>query len=354
MSDQGFYGETICAIGVFDGMHQGHQYLLHEAEQQALELGLPLLIVTFDRDPDELFAPGHAHRKLLSDLERLERLRRSDNTQMRAVSAGLGSSQPASISGQAAAGSDQQTPGSGQPASTSNQPACAEHIVLSLPFEHALADLSPEDFLNKVLAAHCTPRGIHVGADFRFGAKAAGNVEVLREWSKTHGAETFGHRLLDDGDLPVTATRIRDNLEATDLAAANRLLTRPHHLRGRIVKGRGFGREMGFPTANIAVLDGVMQPADGVYAGFFEVGSELLAAAISVGVPLTFEGLDATLEVYVLDFDDDLYEKEANIYFIEYLRPMIAFPEVSALMEQIGRDVEHTRQIAVETKPQFI
>ncbi|MDR0459266.1 MAG: riboflavin biosynthesis protein RibF [Coriobacteriales bacterium] len=325
MSDQGFYGETICAIGVFDGMHQGHQYLIHEAEQQALELGLPLLIVTFDRDPDELFAPGHAHRKLLSDQERLERLRRSDSSQKRAVSAGFSSSQP----------------------------TCVEHIVLSLPFEHALADLSPEDFLNKVLAAHCTPRGIHVGADFRFGAKAAGNVDVLREWSKTHGAETFGHRLLDDGDLPVTATRIRNNLEATDLAAANRLLTRPHHLRGRIVKGRGFGREMGFPTANIAVLDGVMQPADGVYAGFFEVGSELLAAAISVGVPLTFEGLDATLEVYVLDFDDDLYEKEANIYFIEYLRPMIAFPEVSALMEQIGRDVEHTRQIAVETKPQF-
>ncbi|MDR2957449.1 MAG: riboflavin biosynthesis protein RibF [Coriobacteriales bacterium] len=325
MSDLGFYGETICAIGVFDGMHLGHQYLLKRAREQADEMGLPLLVVTFDCDPDELFFPDRKHRKLLSDSERLYRLKCEDNGSARGIS--------------------QET--------NSFESSETDRIVLALHFDHDLASLTPVDFLNRVVASHCIPRGIHVGIDFRFGAGAQGNVEVLRQWAATHNAQAHGHHLFDDGGRPVSATRIRNCLEDTKLAEANRLLTRPHHLRGRIVKGRGFGREMGFPTANIAVLDGIMPPADGVYAGFFEIGGDLQSAAISVGVPLTFEGLEASLEVYVLDFDDDLYEKEANIYFVEHLRPMIAFPGVPELMDQIGKDVMKTREVTTHARELF-
>jgi riboflavin kinase/FMN adenylyltransferase len=320
MSDQAVLGEVICAIGVFDGMHLGHQYLLAQAQAQADEVGLPLVVVTFDRDPDELLTPDAGPTKLLSDPERLARLHRADNGGARLAQASTGPSS-----------------------------AC-ERVIVSLPFEQWLADLAPEDFLDQVVARRCTPRGIHVGSDFRFGAKAAGSIETLRQWASRHGAEAFGHKLLDDGGLPVSATRIRECLAQARLTEANRLLTRPHHLPGLIVRGRGFGREMGFPTANISGQGGVMQPADGVYAGFFEIGGELLMAAVSVGVPLTFEGLEATLEAYVLDFDGDLYERQATIHFIEYLRPMQDFGEVSRLMEQIGRDVERTREVCAAAR----
>jgi len=351
VSGSEYFGEVVCAIGAFDGVHLGHQYLFSQAQQQADAAGLPLLVVTFDRDPDELFSPGREHRKLLSNAERLARLGSADNGGRRSYlsAAAGGAVGDAAVGGSAAGGA-----AAGGAVSGSERavlaPGSSERAVLALPFEHALADLSPADFMDQVLISRCQPRAIHVGADFRFGSKAAGDVRFLEDWALRHDARTFGHELFDDGGQPVTASRIRDCLAAGQLAEANRLLTRPHHLRGQIVKGRGFGREMGFPTANIAVIDGVMPPADGVYAGFFELGGELLGAAISVGVPLTFEGLEASIEVYVLDFEGDLYDKEANVYFLEYLRPMIAFADVDALMTQIGRDVERSRGLAAEAR----
>ena len=318
MSEPGFYGEAICAIGAFDGVHLGHQYLLQAAQQQADKAGLPCLVVTFDRDPDDLLAPQRT-RKLLADSERLQRLGCLDY-------GGPGLADPA------------------QGITDSRR-----RLVLALPFEPALAGLAPLDFLNEVLAAHCEPRGIHVGSDFRFGAQAGGNVATLQQWALAHGAAAFGHELLDDTARPVSATRIRDCLASGELAEANRLLTRPHHLRGQIVQGRGFGHQMGFPTANIAGLDGVMQPADGVYAGWLEADGQLLPAAISVGVPLTFGELAATLEVYILDFSGDIYNQVVTVHFREYLRPMQAFADVQALTSQIARDVERTRELTAET-----
>jgi riboflavin kinase/FMN adenylyltransferase len=308
-------------IGVFDGVHLGHQYLISQATSQAESLAVPLLITTFDRDPDELFFPEKASRKLLSDSERLTRL---------------------GLAGFGGVPSNMDT--------ADNQPTGTQPIVLALPFNEELAGLSPDDFLNQVLLKHCTPLAIHVGADFRFGNKASGDVSALNKWATAHGAQVFGHHLLDDGGKPITATRIRDCLSSGNLEEANRLLTRPHHISGTVVRGRGFGRDVGFPTANIAATSGVMLPADGVYAGFLECADDLLPAAISVGVPLTFEGVEATVEAYVLDYEGNLYDSQVTIYFVERLRPMIAFASVAELSNQIGKDVKRSRAITASAR----
>ncbi|MCL2136465.1 MAG: riboflavin biosynthesis protein RibF [Coriobacteriia bacterium] len=324
MGDFAFYGETVCVLGVFDGLHLGHQYLLDQAQRQADQAGLPLLIVTFDRDPDELLSPDHDDNKLLSDSERLLRLSLLDYGGTRHVDT------------KAADGL-----------------AVGQRNVLTLPFNRELASLPPVDFLDLVLKRHCIPKAIHVGADFRFGYQARGTVETLNEWAGENDAYTFSHRLLDDGGKPISATRIRTSLLVGDLAEANRLLTRPHHLPGTVIHGQGFGQEVGFPTANILGLSKVIQPADGVYAGFFETGGQILAAAISVGVPLTFDNRQSSLEVYCLDFHGDLYGLDATVYFIERLRPMIAFANVDELREQIALDVDRSRQITAKARILF-
>ncbi|MCL2631686.1 MAG: bifunctional riboflavin kinase/FMN adenylyltransferase [Coriobacteriia bacterium] len=351
MSAEVFFGQTICVIGVFDGVHIGHQYLLQQAERQSDELGIPLLVVTFDRDPDDLFFSAAQSRKLLSDQERLARLVLSDFGGAAKVGES-GSEQEVELG--AAMGMASGTTSDAKSDTTAGAtPGTSNRFVLALPFNQELADRSPADFLNQVLAKHCHPRAIHVGADFRFGSKAQGNVTTLTAWAATHGAEAFGHHLLDDGGRPISATRIRDALASGDLAEANRLLTRPHHVSGTVVQGRGRGRVMGFPTANVAVTDGVMQPADGVYAGFFEVEGELMPTAISVGAPPTFTGAESAIEAFILDHSSDLYGQTATVYFVERLRPMIAFESADQLSKQIQSDVDRTRQITDKTRSMF-
>jgi len=296
---------VVCVIGVFDGLHRGHQYLLAAAEAEAQQLGLPCLVVTFDRDPDEFFLPASECHKLLSNQERLELL-------------------------------------SGQ----------GQRQLWALSFDAELAAISPRDFLEQTLSSVFRPVSIHVGANFHFGAKAAGDVALLKAWGAETGCRIDDHRLLDEGGQAVSARRIRACLQTSQLAQANYLLTRPHHLRGPVVRGRGVGTQLGFPTANVAGSDGVMLPADGVYAGRAELigTAAVFPAAISVGVPLTFQRdqaqLAATLEATLLDFQGDLYGSELKLEFLEYLRPMQSFADTESLHNQIAEDVRRTRAAA--------
>jgi len=342
MSGSDEYGEVVCTIGVFDGMHAGHRFLLSAAQEEADLLGLPLLVVTFQSDPEELFKPAGQCLKLLSNAERLQRLADVEDAAAEGEVTG-------------AAGAGTAPDGAPEGADRVSPDVTLRRQVLALPFTAELAATDPTDFLNQVLARHCTPASIHVGSNFRFGQAARGDVNLLRRWAATQNppAQVHEHRLIDSNGLPVSASLIRSLLQDARLQEANQLLTRPHHLHGQIVRGRGFGKEIGFPTANISVLGGSMQPADGVYAGYFELSGEMHAAAISVGVPLTFEGLEASLEVYVLDYEANLYDREATIWFLEYLRPMIAFANTTELMEQISRDVTRTREIASHPIPSF-
>ncbi|MCL1879738.1 MAG: riboflavin biosynthesis protein RibF [Actinomycetia bacterium] len=317
--------EAVCTIGVFDGLHIGHRYLLDQAIGDARSLGLPCVALSFDHDPEEAFLPPEKVQHLLSNTERLELLAKS--------------------------GVDQ---------------------VIVLHFDHALAALTATEFLDQVLGRLLAPKSIHVGADFRFGAAAQGDVACLKQWADSREVAVFGHQLLGDGGQAVSASRIRACLADGRLDEANQLLGRPHHLKGRVVRGRGVGNSLGFPTANIASDDGVVLPADGVYAGLVQFGevrqtesvsengraapsdapplpqAELHAAAISVGVPLSFDGVAASLEAFLLDYQGDLYDQELRLHFLKYLRPMQVFGDARALSQQISDDVRQTRKLAAQ------
>ena len=289
-------GDFVCAIGVFDGLHEGHRFLIAETIKQARQLELPALAITFDRDPDELFLEPAKQRKLLINEDRINLLSKS--------------------------GVD---------------------AVLVIPFEPELSQREPRDFLEVVIATHGSPKGIHVGSDFRFGHKAAGTVEDLRLWGESRGCAIFAHRLLSDEGSSVTATRVRNALQAGDLALANKLLTRPHYLWARVVRGRSAGKELGFPTANLVLEERLVCPADGVYAGAVVIDDKLYRAAISVGVPSTFAGAPSTIEAHILDFAGDLYTRRLQVFFFAYLRPMITFATIEDLQQTVFKNIDETR-----------
>ena len=289
-------GEFVCAIGVFDGLHEGHRFIISETVAQAERLGLPAIAITFDKDPDELFSEPSAQRKLLTNEDRIRLL----------ASSGVAS-------------------------------------VLVIPFEPGLSQREPRDFLDVVIAAHGSPRGIHVGSDFRFGHKAAGTVDDLRLWGDRHGCEIFAHDLLCDAGLAVTATRIRNALSEGELTLANKLLARPHYLWARVVKGRSVGRGLGFPTANLQLEERLACPAEGVYAGAVIIDDRLYKAAISLGVPTTFTNTASTIEAHILDFDGDLYGHKLQVFFFERLRGMITFDTVEELQKTVFANIEQAR-----------
>jgi len=291
-------------MGVFDGVHQGHQYLLGQAVQEGQDRGTQSWAVTFNIDPDELFRePGSVH-KLLGNQRRLALLAQSG------------------VDG-----------------------------VLVVPFGKETAALAPAAFLDTVLGAALSPCGIHVGHDFRFGAKAGGTVDDLRLWADANNAHVQGHELLSDHGTPVTATRIRSLLAQGEVAAANSLLTRPHLLEALVEEGRHVGKELGFPTANLRPAPMSATVGDGVYAAYalFDDGSGLqrYKAAVSVGVPATFGDLPTTTEAFLLDYPSDapaLYGRPMAIEFIEYLRPMQRFATPAALQAEITANVAWIRE----------
>ena len=293
-------GEFVCAIGVFDGFHQGHRFLVSETVTQARQLGLSAVVITFDRDPDEVFARPGTLRKLLTNEDRIGFL--------------------------AASGVD---------------------AVLVIPFERELSQLDPQQFLD-VITAHGSPRGIHVGSDFRFGHKAAGTTADLMLWAAAHNCDVTPHDLLISEGAPVTATRIRNALQGGDLALANRLLMRPHYLWAEVIKGRSAGKELGFPTANLLLEDHLVPPADGVYACAVIIDKKPYRAATSVGVPSTFENTSSTIEAHILDFDGNVYGQRLQVFFMEFLRPMITFATIDELQKTVFHNIEQARGLTLD------
>jgi riboflavin kinase/FMN adenylyltransferase len=216
--------------------------------------------------------------------------------------------------------------------------------VLSVPFDVTVAGMEPNAFLDMVFKQALTPVGVHVGSNFHYGRRASGTVDDLRVWAAGHGCTVDAHELLGDGGVPVSATRIRDCLQAGRLDEATRLLTRPYYVHARVVPGRMEGRHLGFPTANIVLRDGLVRPADGVYGGYVYVGDEMYRAATSVGVPATFAAAAATIEAHLLDFEGDLYGREVELSFIEYLRPMKAFTNTTELQETVNKNITWVRE----------
>jgi len=293
-------GDAVVAIGVFDGVHVGHQTLLQATVAEARLQGVSSVAVTFDRDPDQVVAPETAAPQLLSLADKLRFIEQT--------------------------GID---------------------IVLVIPFTLQVAGLSPELFLENVLAVAMRPVALHVGRDFRFGAGASGDLQVLERFGMARGFAVTGHELVEVGGAPITSTRIRRLVADGDIAAASALLGRSPRITGTVRRGRGEGAKLGFPTANLLPEPFAALPADGVYAGrvVFPDGSAW-AAAVSVGTPPTFPGARDYVEAHVIDFEGDLYDQVLTIEFLERLRPQRTFGSLPELTAAIASDVERALDIA--------
>ncbi|KIH98355.1 riboflavin kinase [Streptomonospora alba] len=299
------WGRSVVTVGVFDGVHRGHQAILRTAVERARTRGLPVVVVTFDPHPDAVVRGGEPPAVLTPEPRKSELL--------------------------AEYGAD---------------------AVCVLPFTAELSRLSAEDFVRRVLVEGLGAAAVVVGEDFRFGHKASGTVETLRRLGEKYDFTAEGLELVTGGDT-VSSTRIRACLEAGDVEGAGRELDRPHRVEGVVVHGAARGRELlGFPTANLDCPPGTAVPADGVYAGRMllsgaEEGAESSwPAAISVGTNPTFEGAARTVEGYALDRDDlALYDRRVAIEFTHRIRGQLRFDSVDELVEAMARDVDTAREL---------
>ena len=284
-------------IGNFDGMHIGHRALLGRARRLASAAGRPLVTVTFEPHPLEVLAPNLAPARLTDSSTRLELLR-----------------------------------------------DCGIDAVLLLAFTHELAAMQPEDFVGKVLLQGLNMRHLLIGYDFSLGKARAGTGAVLSGLGDKYAfaCEQFGPVLADGA--PVSSTRIRHLIRAGDMPGAAALLGRPHGARGLVVQGRRRGRQLGFPTANMAPPPVQLPPA-GVYATWARLGIERFPAVTSVGHNPTFAGEHLTVETHILDFSHDLYGQELRIDFVERLRGEIRFENPAGLIRQIENDIQTARAV---------
>ncbi|TFD63503.1 bifunctional riboflavin kinase/FAD synthetase [Cryobacterium ruanii] len=289
------------SIGKFDGVHAGHRAVITELKTIAAREQLAAIVVTFDRHPLALLSPTTCPSALVSAEQKLNLI--------------------------AETGVD---------------------ATLLLEFNHALSSLPPRQFIERILVNALHARFVLIGRDFRFGAKGAGDVALLRDL----GAE-FGYavRMIDDvmpdGARRVSSTWIRELLGAGAVAEAGQLLGHVPTVRGVVVHGAARGRELGFPTANLSADSEGLIPADGVYAGWLTDAGARFPAAISVGNNPTFDGVaQKQVEAYVLDeVDLDLYDHVVDVSFVERIRGMVAYSGIDPLIEQMRDDVDRVRLI---------
>jgi riboflavin kinase / FMN adenylyltransferase len=299
-----FEGGSVVSIGVYDGVHLGHRSLIQRLRNMAAQLDAATAVVTFDPHPAAVVRPESAP-KLLTDLpQRLELLE--------------------------AAGVD---------------------TTVVIHFDKAASQESPEHFVRRVLIGCLHARAVVVGHDFHFGHGRRGNVPFLQRMGAEAGFDVLGISLVGAGDATVSSTRIRSLLGEGAVEDATELLGRPHEVRGKVEHGDARGRDLGFPTANVAVPASICLPADGIYAGWYErPDGSVHPTAISLGRRPTFyaEADASLLEAYLLDFEGDLYGEPAKVRFVRRLRGELKFDSVDALVEQIGADVDATRQALSE------
>ena len=282
-------------IGNFDGVHRGHLAIIEPLIQRAEALGASPTVVTFDPHPQTVLK-GEAPRLLCSPQAKLRRLE--------------------------AAGIEQ---------------------VVILDFDDPLQHTEPEEFLNGILLGRLDARAIVVGEGFRFGHMARGDVVMLR--SESEGSYEFvSIPLTELKGRRLSSTEIRHAIAAGDLEWANDALGRPYSLSGEVVKGDGRGKEIGFPTANIRPLAGMVIPKMGIYAGRLTLSGVSHAAAISVGTKPTFGPHPIVIEAHLMDFQGEIYGEAVEAEFVAWLRQERAFGDVSELVSAMEEDVRQARK----------
>jgi riboflavin kinase/FMN adenylyltransferase len=295
------WGRSVVTVGVFDGVHRGHQQLINRAVTVAGERHLPSVLVTFDPHPTEVLRPGR-HPAQLTTLTR-----RAELVSELGIDA-----------------------------------------FCVLPFSADLARMSADEFVHEVLVERLHAAGVLVGNNFIFGHGARGDVKMLQQFGRRFGFVAEGVELITDeagNGITYSSTYIRSCIDGGDVATASEALGRPHRVEGVVVRGDQRGRQMGFPTANLSPPPFAAIPADGVYAACFVHGKRRLPAAVSIGTNPTFSGRQRTVEAYVLDVDEDFYGHQVALDFIDRLRGQVRFDGMPALIEQMARDVEQVRAL---------
>ena len=291
---------TYLALGSFDGVHLGHQTVIRNMVDEARSAGMRSAVLTFFPHPKRVIS-GERGRFYINTIE--DRIR---------LLAGIG-----------------------------------PDLVITHTFDAQVRNTRAADFVDQ-LVKHVGLSQIW-GGNFAFGYRREGNIDFLRREGAERGFEV---RAVDalisfDGSL-ISSSRVRQSLDVGDFYDVNGCLARRHSLRGVVVKGDQRGRTIGFPTANLAVWDELLLPANGVYATYAWLGDRRYAAAANVGVRPTVNGRDRTVEAYLLDFDEDIYGQTLQLEFDKGIRPEQRFSGLDALREQIQKDVDQVRESLME------
>lgn len=292
------------AIGNFDGVHLGHRSVIDLARAEGHRLGAPLGVMTFEPHPRQLFAPDAPPFRLTGPAARAHRLEK-----------------------------------------------IGVDLLYELTFNRALAALSPEDFVTRVLVDGLGVRHVTVGADFHFGARRAGTPDTLRDFGATHGFGVTIADLISEGAEEVSSTAIREALADGRPRDAAAMLGHWHRIEGPVIRGDQRGRDLGYPTANMSIA-GLHLPKFGVYAVLVDVltgphkGS--YRGAASLGIRPQFDGETPNLETFIFDFKGDLYGADLSIALVDYLRPEAKFDSLDALITQMDADCARARAILEE------
>ena len=295
-------GPSVVTIGNFDGVHRGHRVLLGRAVHAASEADVRSVAVTFEPHPAAVLRPGSEPPRIQPLEDRIRHLRDT--------------------------GVD---------------------LVLVLPFTTELAALTPEAFIERVLVDRLQAQRVIIGTNFRFGHRAAGNVVTLATEGERHGFTAEAVTLLELDGVALSSSAVREHVAAGQLDFVTAALGRPFAVAGTVVAGEQRGRTIGFPTANVEVPAGRLLPGNGVYAGRTRVTDaagtvQVHDAVTNVGTRPTFDGKGVTVEVHLLDVDEDLYGRHLEVAFVARLRGEQRFDGIEALREQIARDVQAARE----------
>ena len=286
----------VATIGNFDGVHLGHQAVLGQLAEKAVELCLPTVLITFEPQPMEYFVPDKVPARLTRFREKILALQRY-----------------------------------------------SVNRVCCLSFNNKLANLTAQAFIEQVLVEKLGVKYLVVGDDFRFGLNRAGTFETLVEAGKKYGFQVVSMHTFEIDAERVSSTRIRAALEKGDMSNAEKLLGRRYRMSGRVAHGEKLGRELGFPTANIH-LHRHASPVQGIFVvEVFGLDEEPLQGVASVGTRPTINETKALLEVFLLDFNQDIYGRHIQVSFLKKLRDEKKFDSLDELKIQIQRDVEQAQ-----------
>ena len=287
--------KKVIAIGIFDGVHAGHQQIIDIAKHQG-----DVTVMTFDPHPASVIAPERTPTQLINVKDRIQLLKKAGATAVEVVN-----------------------------------------------FNKEFSQLSPDQFIEDILVGRFAAEHVVIGENFNFGYKAQGTPKYLSEVGPKYGFGVSIVKLQEDRGSTISSSRIRNLIIDGQIDRANELLTRNFYLKGLVIHGEKRGREIGYPTANIGLTSLATVPADGVYAGWLSVGENRWPAAISIGTNPTFPGVRGRqVEAYALDqVGLELYDQDAIIEFGFRLRDTLKFDGLAPLLEQMKKDCDQARKL---------